>query len=395
MKEIDLHHAAAQNVRSRRGITLIELLIFCAIFMTVIGSFVAVLVETVSIQARQSAAGGVGQQGQLLVQQLQYYIESARVVDMTQDVATSTLTLRESTSSYDPTIFTLGAGGIVYIQQGLAASLQPLTSNRVSVSNLLFTRHYNINSSSSPFGTDSVSYSFTVSASSTNETQYTQTFQSSATVLAPTPKIAMVQKVKVEANSSTVSSIVGAFGTKNETGDLLLAVVANQGLVTSSIADTASNTWALVASTTYPAYSDKVTLYAALNAKSGANTTTVTFPSGASYASLYLYEYRGASTSSSLDASGGQTQPGTSAPTSPSVSPGSNVELLLGIDSVGYPSNAVPSAGSGYTLETSSTVGNSTQVFVEDEDQFITGAVTAPWNLSLLASSTAMIATFK
>jgi type II secretory pathway component PulJ len=389
MPDTETQHAA----RGRAGFTLIELLLFSAIFTLIIGAFIAILVSMVTIEAQQTASSQLTQQGQFLIQQLQYSIESARLVDMPQDVATGTLTLRESTSSADPTTFTL-SGGIVYLQQGSTGSLQPITSNRVAVTNLSFTRHYNLNSSSSAFGTDSVSYSFTVSASSTDQGQSAQTFQSSASVLAPVPKIVLIQQAKAENNSGSVSSLAKAFSSNNESGDLLIAVVANQGLVTSSISDTAGNTWVQIASTTYPAYSDEIAIYAATNSNAGANTATVAFASGASYASLFLYEYRGASTSTSFDAWGAQAQSDTSSPVSPSVSPTSSVELLLGVDSVGYPTNALPSAGSGYTLETSSTAGNSTQIFAEDQDQYITGLAAAPWNLSLLASSTALIATF-
>jgi hypothetical protein len=318
------------------------------------------------------------------------------LVDLPVDTVTSTLTLRESlaSSSFDPTTFTLSTG-TVYLKQGTTGILQPLSSNRVTVSNLLFTRHYNLNSTSSPFGTDSVSYSFTVNASTSNQAQYSQLFQSSASVLVPVPKITLVQQTKLENNTASVASTVKAFATNNESGDLLLALVANKGLVTSTISDTNGNTWTLLESSTFPSFSEVLTLYGALNVNAGADTTTVKFASGASYASMDLYEYRGASTVSSFDAWGIQTQASTSAPTSGLVSPTSTVELLFGADYNAAPTSSLATPGAGYTLETSSTVGNNTQLFVEDQDQYITGSVASTWQYGVYTSSTALIATFK
>jgi hypothetical protein len=379
--------------KTREGFTLIELLVFIAIFTLIIGSFIAILVSTVNIQAKQVGISEVEQQGQFLTQQLQYYVQGARLIDMPVDSSTSTLTLRDSSSLFDPTIVTISSG-TMYLQQGLTGSLEALTSNKVVVSNVSFTRHYNLNSTSSAIGTDSLTYSFTVSSNNATSSQLSQVFQSSITVLASVNKIALIQQAKGENNSASVSSIATVYPRNNESGDLLIAVVANNGLVTSSISDTQGNSWVMVASTTHSTYSEKLTIYAATNAIAGANTTTVTFASGASYGSVFLYEYRGAAASSSFDKWAAQIQENTSTPSSGLVNPTSGAELLLGIN-YNANTNEVPSAGSGYTLETSSTVNNTTQVFVEDEDQFISGSVFAPWRYSGTPSSTAMIVTFK
>ena len=383
---------------SRAGFTLIELLLFSAIFTLIIGAFITIFLVIVKVQSNQSASNETAQQGQFLIQQLQYYIGSARLVDMSLDTATSTLTLRESlaSSTSDPMIFTVSSG-TVYLQQGTTGTPFPLTSNRVTIADLSFIRHFNY-SSSSPFGIDSVSYSFTVSTNSGTQLQYAQFFQSAASVFSPVGKIALIQQVKAENNTGlNVSNMAAAFPTNNESSSLLIAVVAEQGTATSSIADTNGNSWISIASTSYPAYSDIVTLYAALNVKAGANTTTVTFQSGATstYASLFLYEYRGAATSSSFDAWGAQTQANVSTPTSPSVSPTSTVELLFGINDNSMPTTATFSPGTGYALETSSTAGNTTQMFVEDQNQDVTSPVSAAWQSSVNTSSTAMIATFR
>lgn len=595
------------NNRVKRGFTLIELIVFIAIFSIIIVSLIAIFVSLVQVQSNQSAVASVNEESQFLIQQINYYVSSARLIDMTQDVAGSTLVLREL-SSQDPTYisppaislveaasFSAPAGGgsstvtfntpttagelivveaytgpagnsitaptdnkgdtyteaydvtgiggaysyslwyaanvpagvvnvsstpgtgntnselsliaahytgiaisnpldvynatstgelspwasgavttgqadelmigqafewsnigltptgnwvaeatstdypnntymmftqqivdsvqmnasntgtetpdtgyvypgiatfkiltnPVYLTQGVNGTAQTLTSNKITVSNLSFVRHYNLNSRSSAFGTDSVSYSFTMSSPSTNGSTYSQTFQSSVPVLNPVPKIVLLQQASAEASTTSVSAISSTYYTNNETGDLLLAVVSNStSSATTSISDTAGNTWSLVASTSYPAYNEKLTVWDALNAKNSSNTVTANFGPGAGYATLNIYEYRGASTSSSFDASSTQLQPDIKTPSSGSANATSAVEMLFGVTYNGNTSE-VPSAGTGFTLESSSTasVGN---VFIEDSTQYITGPVAATWQYSATTpSSTALIVTFQ
>ena len=249
----------------RRGLTIIELLIFIAIFSVVIVGIITVLITTVRVQSRQASADEVETQGQFLLQQIQYYVQSARLADMPLD-APGTLTLRESaaSSSLDPTIIT-NASGTVYLQQGVNGTPQALTSNKVTVSNLAFVRHYNLNGSSSALGAESVSYSFTVTGGATNATQfYQQSFRSSASILAPVPKIALIQQAKTEKSGAGVTSISSTYPTGNEVGDLLLAVVSNTGTsnATTSVSDNASDTWTQVANPKYAAYNQETTIYA-------------------------------------------------------------------------------------------------------------------------------------
>ncbi len=295
---------------------------------------------------------------------------------------------------FRPGVSTSPGNGTVYVEQGSAGIGEPLSSGKVTLSNLTFTRYYNLNSTSSPTGIESVAYSFTVSAG-VGAHAYSQTFQSSANVTSPVPQIALLQQAKVENTNSAVSTLSLAYPGGNEKGDLLLATVGTANAVTPSMTDTAGNTWSLVESTT--TFGGQVSIFAAPNASSSAvNTTTVTFGGGgATDPTLMLFEYRGAATSSPLDAWGAQAQAGNAAPTSPSVSPTSTVELLFGVDANAYPTTAVASPGTGFTLEASSTSGYTTQLFVEDQDQYVTGLVSAPWSFSVPASSTAMIATFK
>jgi competence protein ComGC len=379
---------------SRRGFTLIELLIFIAVFSAVIIGFVTMLIAVIRVQSRQSSSSEVGTQAQFLLQQIEYYVTSARLVDMTQDSATSTLKLRESvaSSTLDPTFITL-ASGTVYLQQGVGSALQALTSNKVVVTGLTFTRHYNLNNSSTPYGTDSVSYSFTMAANNTNQTQYySQFFQSSVAVLAPVPKIALLQQASVTNNGSNITSVTSTFSTNNTTGSLLVAVVADTGglATTITVTDSAGNTWINAAN---PNVRNEI--YYAANVKNSSDTITASFnSSGGTAPSLFIYEYRGASTSSPLDASSSLTTPSTANPSSSSTTPTSSPELIFGLLTITSAGSITP--GSGFTTEASSSV---TQAYIEDQPLYVTGPVMATWSYSASSppttSAVATVLTFK
>lgn len=143
----------------REGFSVLELLMFSAIFTVVMIIFVTILVAVVRVQGRQSSVAEVNQQSQFLLQQIQYFVERSSLIDMPQDASTSTLRLRMPAASEDPTSITL-SGGTAYLQQGGAQT--PLTSNKVSVSSLNFVKRSN------PPGHDTVSVSFMVQYNTSN-----------------------------------------------------------------------------------------------------------------------------------------------------------------------------------------------------------------------------------
>jgi len=159
-----LLHSRFYILNSKSGFTIIELLIFSAIFSIMAISFLSVLVSSVQIQAKQNATAEVTQQSQLLLDSIQYYVQSASLVETPADAATTTLKLRMSSSTIDPTYIYL-SGNTVYLQQTDSAAPQPLTSDKVSVSNLDFTKRAN-----SP-GHDSVSVGFTIAYNSSSSQQ--------------------------------------------------------------------------------------------------------------------------------------------------------------------------------------------------------------------------------
>ncbi len=145
-------------LRSRRGFSLVELLLFSAIFAIVIVSFIGILVTVLSIQAQQAATAEVTTQSGFLLQQIESLVERSSLIEMPQDVATTTLKLRMPSPAEDPTILTLVGSSIIITQGNQTPGA--LTSNKVIVSGLAFTKHSNAPSH------DSVSVSFTVSNNS-------------------------------------------------------------------------------------------------------------------------------------------------------------------------------------------------------------------------------------
>ncbi len=150
-------------LHSRKGFTLIELLVFAAIFAGMMIAFISILVTITSIQSRQASVIEVNQQSQFLLQQIEQLTERSSLIELPQDTATTTLRLRMPASAEDPTYLTL-SNGVVYLQQGTSTE-NALTSNKVTVSSLTFTKRSN------PPGHDSVSVSFLVAYNSPSAKQ--------------------------------------------------------------------------------------------------------------------------------------------------------------------------------------------------------------------------------
>ncbi len=155
------------------GFTLIELLVYMAIFAVVVIGFVGIFVTITQIQGNQSSQAEVESQSQFLMQKIQYYVSQSSLIDMPEDQATTTLTLRMADTSQDPTTISL-SNGTVYLQQGLNGTPQALSSNQVSVSSLSFTKRSN------PPAHDAVSVAMTVAFNTSNvQQEFSQMLQSS------------------------------------------------------------------------------------------------------------------------------------------------------------------------------------------------------------------------
>ena len=160
------------RINTRAGFTLIELIIFAAIFTVAMIAFVGILVSFTRVQARQSAAAEVNQQSQFLLQTIQRYVEESSMIDAPIDVPTTTLKLRMAENATDPTYIYL-SGGALYLQETDGGQADLLNSNKVVVSDLSFVKRAN------PPAHDSVSVSFTVTYNTQNlQQRLSRTLQS-------------------------------------------------------------------------------------------------------------------------------------------------------------------------------------------------------------------------
>ncbi len=194
-------HSTFYILHSRKGFTILELLVSSAIFALIMVSFITMLVAVVRIQSRQSAVVQVNGESQFLLQQIQYYIERSSLIELNQDIATSTLKLRMAASSLDPTYIYLSSS-TVYLKQTATGTPQALTTSMVNVTSLVFVKRSN-----AP-GHDSVSVSFVVANNTQNVMQqFSQALQTA---------VARVSAATFDSNVEP-SSTAGAYSLGTDT----------------------------------------------------------------------------------------------------------------------------------------------------------------------------------
>src|SRR5438132_303887 len=88
---------------TRQGFTLIELLAFAAIFTVIMIAFITVFVAVTAVETKQLSASEVTVQSQFLLQTIQTNVEKSSLIELEQDMTTTTLKLRMAASSSDPT----------------------------------------------------------------------------------------------------------------------------------------------------------------------------------------------------------------------------------------------------------------------------------------------------
>lgn len=157
--------------QNRGGFTLIELIIFSAIFSLISIIFVAMLVSITGVQLRQTASSEVNRQSQFVLQTIQRYIENASLIETeTTSTPIHSLLLRMPTGSADTSSLvsiyweTSTISSAIYLKSGTSTP-EAITSPKVIVDDLTFRKF------SRPNAHDSVSFSMALSyhASSTGK----------------------------------------------------------------------------------------------------------------------------------------------------------------------------------------------------------------------------------
>lgn len=151
------------NRNSRSGFTIIELLIFSAIFALVTISFLSVLVAVVRVQSRQGASTDVNQQSDFVLATVQRLVEQSSQIEGTANTAVTDITLRMASSSQDPSRLYL-SNGTIYLQQAGGTPL-PLTTSQVQVTSASFIKRSNAG------GKDGLAVNMTIANASASSTK--------------------------------------------------------------------------------------------------------------------------------------------------------------------------------------------------------------------------------
>jgi type II secretory pathway pseudopilin PulG len=160
-------------LKSRRGFSLVELLLFSAIFAFVSVAFVGIFVVITKIQSRESSTINVNQESQFLLQKMRSLIQESSLIEMSVDVSTTTIKLRVFASSSDPT-YIYASGSLIFSKVTDIGIPEPLVTDKVAISSTSFVKRSN------PGGHDAVDISFTMKANSSSSAKdYSQTINAS------------------------------------------------------------------------------------------------------------------------------------------------------------------------------------------------------------------------
>ncbi|OGZ03607.1 MAG: hypothetical protein A2604_01975 [Candidatus Liptonbacteria bacterium RIFOXYD1_FULL_36_11] len=150
-----------KNLSPTSGFSLLELLIYSGIFVTVSGLMVGTLTTVTKLQNRENANIEVTEQSQFILGAIKKSISEASLIDITSNTPTDNLKLRMSDGTKDPTYVYLENGNI-YKKETDSGTPVALNSTAIKFDSLSFTRVAN------PPGKDTVKIDFTLSYNSTD-----------------------------------------------------------------------------------------------------------------------------------------------------------------------------------------------------------------------------------
>jgi type II secretory pathway component PulJ len=131
-----------------KGFTLLETLLYLAIFAIVGGSLFGILTSVVRVSTREMAGDEVASQLQFAMGSITRLVRDSSAVEMATSTATTTLKLRMSNAAQDPTCIFM-VNGVLKIAQGpdsfqsqnCTSVTTDLTTNKVVVDSALFKRN--------------------------------------------------------------------------------------------------------------------------------------------------------------------------------------------------------------------------------------------------------------
>lgn len=167
-----------KNILTKQGMTLIETLIYVAIFSIFIVALASFAININSSRISGQIIFDVNDQGSQVINVITQSLRNASTTTIPAiGTSSSTLSITTTVPAQNPTIFSL-INGVLYIKEGANNSVA-LTNNKVTVSNLVFS------DLSQPLKPKTVQIRFKISnsASSTKpEEQYSLNFYGSGSL---------------------------------------------------------------------------------------------------------------------------------------------------------------------------------------------------------------------
>ena len=116
------------NFKEEKGYSLIELLIYVAIFAGSAVFLTAILLSVTRIQTRQNSVNEVNNQISFVAGTVQQLVRDSNLIDMESGTATSTISLRMASSTLDPTLI-YASGTAIYLSEGDSYSVEHARSH--------------------------------------------------------------------------------------------------------------------------------------------------------------------------------------------------------------------------------------------------------------------------
>jgi len=130
-------------IKNRRGLTLIEILIYAVIFSVIAIFLVNILTSVTRIQVQQASQNELNQQISFVANTIQRMVRDSSLIENDAGVSSSTLVLRMASSSLDKTrIYWDTTSSAIFMVQG-NGSPTALTNDKVTVVNFSVTKYDN------------------------------------------------------------------------------------------------------------------------------------------------------------------------------------------------------------------------------------------------------------
>lgn len=130
-------------MNKRGGFTLIEVLIYLAIFSVSAIFLLNILSSSIKVQSQQSISSELNQQISFVSSAIERKVQAASLIENPAGTASTSLTLRYSSSTLDPTyIFVDASSTAIYIKEG-SDDARPLTNSLVQISSFEVTKYEN------------------------------------------------------------------------------------------------------------------------------------------------------------------------------------------------------------------------------------------------------------